>query len=347
MADTNSAGQVVLVCGASSGIGEATARRLASAGARVARVGRRRAAGEALADDLRAGSGEAYFCAADMTRETDAATAVEQAVSRYGRLDGAFNNVGDVVAGGSVTALNLAAWNAELNINLTSVFLGLKHQIPAICDTAGCGSIVNSAAVADAAGVAGMAAYSAAKHGVVGLTRAAALEVAEHNLRINALITGTVDTPLLRRLLGAEPEDSLALDGLNPAGRLAAADEIAAFVQFLLSDDARFITGAALPIDGGLLPSEPRASELPGPGGSRRAGQPAGSCASRPVSGRAGEKTQSTWARPAVGSTRKVCWVLAGNVKASPCSRVVCSPATVMCSWPARTKMNSTSAGSE
>lgn len=112
--------------------------------------------------------------------------------------------------------------------------------------------MVNNAAVAGTVGFAGMAAYCAAKHGVVGLTRAAALEVADRGVRVNALIIGTVDTPMLRRGHGLRPDDPLPSARPIPAGRIAAADEIAGFTQFLLSDDAGFITGAALPIDGGL-----------------------------------------------------------------------------------------------
>jgi NAD(P)-dependent dehydrogenase (short-subunit alcohol dehydrogenase family) len=246
------AGKVVLVCGATSGIGEATARRLAAAGARVALAGRRHALGEAIASDLRRAGHQADFLAADMTADCDAARLVDQVISRHGRLDGAVNTVGSVGATGPLTGLDVTAWRAELDANLTSAFLGLKYQLRAILQSAGHGSVVNNAAIAGIAGIAGMAAYCAAKHGVIGLTRSAALEVAGRGVRVNALVTGTVDTPLLRRLLGAGPDDPLTAGGLNPAGRIASAYEIACLIQFLLSDDAGFITGAALPIDGGF-----------------------------------------------------------------------------------------------
>jgi len=199
------ADRVVLVCGATSGIGEATARRLAASGVRLTLVGRRQAAGADLAAQLRAGGTDASFIVADMTVDAEAKAAVDHTLDRYGRLDGAFNNVGDVVSAGPVQTLTLTGWNAELAANLTSVFLGLKYQIPAILGTSGRGSIVNNAAVAGIVGVAGLSAYTAAKHGVIGLTRAAALEVAHKNVRINALVTGTVLRDALRMLTRSVP----------------------------------------------------------------------------------------------------------------------------------------------
>jgi len=222
------ADRVVLVCGATSGIGEATARRLAASGVRLTLVGRRQAAGADLAAQLRAGGTDASFIVADMTVDAEAKAAVDHTLDRYGRLDGAFNNVGDVVSAGPVQTLTLTGWNAELAANLTSVFLGLKYQIPAILGTSGRGSIVNNAAVAGIVGVAGLSAYTAAKHGVIGLTRAAALEVAHKNVRINALVTGTVDTPLLRRILGTDQGETPQGVDFNPVRRLAHADEIGA-----------------------------------------------------------------------------------------------------------------------
>jgi NAD(P)-dependent dehydrogenase (short-subunit alcohol dehydrogenase family) len=173
-------------------------------------------------------------------------------VEEFGRLDGAFNNAGGVNASGPVQQIHEAAWRADLDQNLTSVFYGLKYQVPAMLGSGGGGAIVNNAALAGVVGVAGMAGYVAAKHGVVGLTRAAALECAGQGVRVNALVTGNVDTPLFRGLLGAPPDGRLEVAGMNPTGRVAQPDEIAALVAFLLSDEAAFITGAALAIDGGF-----------------------------------------------------------------------------------------------
>ena len=245
------ASKVIVVTGGSSGIGRAVAERVASEGATVVIGARRADLGEQVAAGIRAKGGQALFVAADATAEADVASLTRTAVTELGRLDGAFNNAGGVNAAGMVHEIDGAAWRAELDQNLTSVFYGLKYQVPALLASGG-GAIVNNAALAGVVGVPGMAAYTAAKHGVVGLTRAAALESAGRGVRVNALVTGTVDTPLFRRLLGAPAEGELEGVGMNPAGRIAQPDEIAAFVAFLLSDQAAFITGAALPIDGGF-----------------------------------------------------------------------------------------------
>ena len=244
--------KVILITGATSGMGRAAAVRIAAEGAKVVLAARGKEAGDALVAGLRSAGWEATFIPADVTVEAEAAELVRQAVERYGRLDGAFNNVGAATAIGAVTDVDGDAWHADLALNLSSVFFGLKHQIPAL-RAAGGGAIVNNASNLAVTGAAGMASYSAAKHGVVGLTRSAALDTAATGIRINALITGGVDTPLLRAYLGPTPEESLrAAEAMHPIGRIAQPDEIAAFVAFLLSDEARFITGAALAIDGGI-----------------------------------------------------------------------------------------------
>jgi NAD(P)-dependent dehydrogenase (short-subunit alcohol dehydrogenase family) len=247
---TRLASKVIVVSGGTSGIGQAVAERAASEGAAVVIGGRRAELGESLAERIRAAGGRALFVAADVTVEDDAAKLVRTAVEEFGRLDGAFNNAGGVNSAGGIGQVDEAEWRADLEQNLTSVFYGLKHQVPAIL-AGGDGAIVNNASLAGVTGVPGLAPYAAAKHGVVGLTRAVALECADRGVRVNALVTGNVDTPLYRRLLGAPAEGDVELDAPNPSGRVAAPEEIAAFVVFLLSDDAAFITGAALAVDGG------------------------------------------------------------------------------------------------
>ena len=243
--------KVVLVTGGGTGIGRAVAGRAAADGAAVVIGGRRKDVGERAAAELRAGGGRALFVATDVTVEADVGRLVEAAVAEFGRLDGAFNNAGGVNASGPVPTVPDQAWHADLAQNLTSVFYSLKFQMPAMASTAGGGSIVNNASLGGVRGIGGMSAYVAAKHGVVGLTRSAALDGTGTGVRVNALVTGNVDTPLYRRLLGVPAEGELPGPAPNPAGRTASPAEIAAFVAFLLSDEAAFITGAALAIDGG------------------------------------------------------------------------------------------------
>jgi NAD(P)-dependent dehydrogenase (short-subunit alcohol dehydrogenase family) len=243
--------KVVVVTGGSSGIGRAAAERLAADGAAVVIGARRKDVGAAAAAAIRAAGGQALFVATDVTVEADAAGLVRAAVAEFGRLDGAFNNAGGVSAFGPVQDIADADWRAELDQNLNSVFYGMKYQIPAILASGG-GAVVNNASLAGVTGVAGMSGYTAAKHGVVGLTRAAALECGDAGVRVNALVTGNVDTPLFRGLLGAPPDGDLDFAAPNAVGRVAQPDEVAAFVAFLLGDESKFITGAALAIDGGF-----------------------------------------------------------------------------------------------
>lgn len=246
------ASKVVIVTGGSTGIGLAVARRVVAEGGAVVLAGRRPEVGERAAAGLRQGGGRAIYVPADVTVEADAERLVQVAIAEFGRLTGAVNNAGGVNATGPLPTVPDAAWQAELAQNLTSVFYCLKHQIPAI-RAAGGGSVINNASTGGEHGIPGLAAYVAAKHGVVGLTRSAALEnaAAPQTVRVNALVTGNVDTPLYRSLLGVPPGADLG-PAPNPTGRVASPDEIAAFAAFLLSDESAFITGAALPIDGGI-----------------------------------------------------------------------------------------------
>jgi NAD(P)-dependent dehydrogenase (short-subunit alcohol dehydrogenase family) len=245
------AGRVALVTGAGSGIGAAAARRLAAEGAAVVLAGRRTEPLDAVAAAVTDLGGRAAVRTADVTVEPDVRELIEFCLATYGRLDVAFNNAGTTTAIGRTDQLELAAWRAELDANLTSVFLCLKHEIAAITDG---GAILNNASIAAVSGTPSLAAYTAAKHGVLGLTRSTALEVADRGIRINALITGNVDTPLYRRLSGLGPHDALP-PAPNPTGRTTTAEEIASFAAYLLSDETTFITGAALTADGGFTAS--------------------------------------------------------------------------------------------
>ncbi len=245
------ADQVVLITGASSGVGKAVALRVAAEGAAVVLGARGEDAGERVAAEIRAAGGRALFVPTDVTVEQDVARLTEAAVTEFGRLDAAFNNAGAVNAFGPVAEIDEAGWRADLELNLTSVFYGLRHQVPALV-AAGGGAILNNASNLGVVGMGSVAPYVAAKHGVVGLTRAVALEAAEQGVRVNALVSGAVDTPAFRNSMGATPEGEAAIAALHPLGRISTPAEIAGFCAFLLSAEAGFVTGAALAIDGGF-----------------------------------------------------------------------------------------------
>ncbi|AVH24724.1 glucose 1-dehydrogenase [Nocardia cyriacigeorgica] len=245
------ADQVVLITGATSGVGEAVARRVAAEGAAVVLGARGKEAGGRVAEQIRADGGRAVFVPTDVRNEEEVAALTRVAVDEFGRLDAAFNNVGAVTAYGPVAEIDDAAWRNELELNLTSVFYGLRHQVPALAASGG-GAILNNASNLGVVGMASVAPYVAAKHGVVGLSRAVALEAADQGVRVNALVSGAVDTPAFRNSMGATPEGEAAIAALHPLGRISRPEEIASLCAYLLSPESSFVTGAALTIDGGF-----------------------------------------------------------------------------------------------
>ncbi len=242
--------KVVLITGGNSGMGQAVAQRIAAEGGAVVLGARRKDEGERTVAEIRAAGGAALFVPTDVTVESQVAALVDAAVREYGRLDAAFNNAGGVQAFGPVQSLDADAWQSDVAVNLSGVFHALKHEIPALL-AAGGGSVVNNASNLGMVGMATVSAYVAAKHGVVGLTRSAALELAQSGVRVNALVTGGVDTPMFRGTMGADPAAAAHIASLHPVNRVATPQEIAGFVAYLLSDETTFITGAALAIDGG------------------------------------------------------------------------------------------------
>lgn len=248
---TRFAEKVVLITGASSGVGKAVALRVASEGAAVVLGARGKDAGEQVAAEIRAAGGQALFVPTDVTVEEDVARLTQAALTEYGRLDAAFNNAGALNSFGPIGEIDEAGWRADLELNLTSVFYGLRHQVPAMIANGG-GTILNNASNLGVVGMGSVAPYVAAKHGVVGLTRAVALESAKQGVRVNAIVSGAIDTPAFRNSMGATPEGEATVAALHPLGRISQPEETAAFCAFLLSDEASFVTGAALAIDGGF-----------------------------------------------------------------------------------------------
>jgi len=244
-------GQVALVTGASSGIGLATARAFAAAGASVVLADVNAAAIEDAAAAIKAEGGEATAVVCDVTDESQVAAMVERTVATYGRLDMAYNNAGVQAPPADPADQSAEEFDHVLAINLRGIWASMKHELKQM-RAQGSGAIVNCSSVGGLVGNTDLAAYNATKHGVMGLTKGSALKYAPLGIRINAVCPGTIDTPMVADMMANQKE---AMDDImrnQVIGRLGRADEIAAAVLWLCSPGASFVVGVGMPVDGGF-----------------------------------------------------------------------------------------------
>ena len=241
--------KVAIITGSASGIGKAAAILYAREGATVVISDIDEKAGIAAANEIKKNGGEAMFVKTDSSDPVANKNLVDQTVAKYGRLDIAVNNAGIGGPLGVTGEYPIEGWQKVININLSGVFYGMRYQIPAMAQNGG--SIVNVASILGMAGTRMSPAYVAAKHGVVGLTKAAALEYADKKIRINSIGPGYINTPLIANSLDEATIKSLV--GLHPIGRLGESEEVAELILWLGSDKSSFVTGSYYPVDGGYL----------------------------------------------------------------------------------------------
>src|SRR5438128_10084177 len=242
---------VVLVTGALTGIGRATALAFAREGARVVISGRRDDEGQKLAAELQTLGAEAEFLRSDVRHEDDVRSLIDKTVARFGRLDAAVNCAGTEGTPGPVTEQTAESYAATFDTNVLGVLLSMKHELRVML-AQGSGSIVNVSSAYGRVGAAGASVYVASKHAVEGLTKSAALEIAGTGVRVNVVAPGTTDTGMLTRFTNTD-DNKAALVSTVPVKRLATPEEIAHVIAFVASANASYMTGASIPVDGGMI----------------------------------------------------------------------------------------------
>jgi NAD(P)-dependent dehydrogenase (short-subunit alcohol dehydrogenase family) len=245
-------GKVAIVTGASAGIGRATARALACEGARVVVADISEAGGQETVDLITENGGSAIFVRTDVSNSDDVKAMVQRTVEEFGGVDLAFNNAGIEGVQGAAADFADPDWNRVLSINLTGVWLCMKYEIPEMLRRGG-GAIVNCSSVAGLVGFPGIAPYVASKHGVVGLTKTAALDYATADIRINAICPGVIDTQMIHRFTHDSPQVEELMADMAPVQRMGRPEEIADAVVWMLSDASSFMTGQAIAVDGGFV----------------------------------------------------------------------------------------------
>ncbi len=254
-------GKVALVTGAGSGIGRATAELFAAEGAAgVVVVDLNETGGKETVANIEAAGGRAVFLRADVTSEPEVAAMVKHAVDTYGRLDCAHNNAGTSGVGGAFIGFSLEEWNRVIAVNLTSVFLCMKHELAQMTTQEPLGGahgargvIVNTSSGAGVIGFPTLPHYVASKHGVLGLTKTAALEYAASGIRVNAILPGSTDTPMMRGYIGDNPAIEAAMKATVPTGEMGRPEQLAEAVVWLCSDRASWVNGESMLVDGGTV----------------------------------------------------------------------------------------------
>jgi NAD(P)-dependent dehydrogenase (short-subunit alcohol dehydrogenase family) len=242
--------KVAIITGASSGIGKSAALLFSQHGAKIVLADIDEAGGNKVKDEIINAGGEAIFVKADTSNPDDSKKTVDKAKEAFGRLDIAVNNAGVAGESAPVGDYSIESWNKTIAINLSGVFYGMHYQIPTMLETGG-GAVVNIASILGKVGFATSSAYVAAKHGVVGLSKTAALEYSSQGVRINSVGPGFIKTPLLENNLDKEAMEQIA--GMHPIGRMGEANEVAELILWLSSDKASFVTGSYHAVDGGYL----------------------------------------------------------------------------------------------